>query len=160
RGLKHRATLLAVWQLQETVGEADFVENLQDGRVDGVAAEVAVEVLVHFQERDGDTATCEQQREHGTTRSASDNGTGAVLNVATAFVGHLTKSCLWLRSDQAVRAGSTSRVGAGKSVFRTARVYGHGGNASVAGAGRLLKLTAEALVLGLRVTEASLKDLA
>ena len=40
--------------VEEFVEEAEFVEEFERGGVDGVAAEVAEEVLVFFEDGDGD----------------------------------------------------------------------------------------------------------
>jgi hypothetical protein len=53
-----------------------------------------------------------------------------------------------------------ARLAAGLLVLIGGRSLGEGGSLALAGAGRLVELAPEALVLGLQVAEASLKDLA
>ena len=55
-----------------------------------------------------------------------------------------------------IRAG----LAAGSPRLGLGRPFGEGSGMALAGAGRLIELAAEALVLGLQVTEASLKGLA
>src|SRR5215469_16705529 len=53
-----------VRQKQELAQEAEFVEDLEGGRMDGVAAEVAEEVLVLFNNGDLDAMAGEKIGEH------------------------------------------------------------------------------------------------
>jgi hypothetical protein len=46
----------------EAIGEADLVEDFQNCRVEGVAAELAVEVLVCLEQGNRDSLACQKQR--------------------------------------------------------------------------------------------------
>ena len=74
------------------------------------------------------------------------------MNLVDLFGGR------WL----AVRLGAVvlARLAAGLLGLGRGRALGEGGGLALAGAGRLVELAAEALVLGLQVTETSLKGLA
>src|SRR5215472_12134295 len=60
-------------------GKPDLVEDLEGRRMNGVAAKFAVEVLVHFEQRDGNTAARQEQREDCSSRSATYHTTGSLL---------------------------------------------------------------------------------
>ncbi len=60
--LQRDASHLFVRQRQQRLGQADLIEHVERGRVHGVAAKVAVEILRHFQQRHVDAAAGEQQR--------------------------------------------------------------------------------------------------
>src|SRR5581483_8949599 len=60
RGVQGQGADGPVGELVEAVGEAELVEDFEGGRVDGVAAEVAVEGVVGFEQDDGDAAAGEQ----------------------------------------------------------------------------------------------------
>ncbi len=64
---------LGVRELEEAVEEAELVEALEGGGVDGVAAEVAEEVGVLFEHGDGKASAGEQQAEHHPCRTAADD---------------------------------------------------------------------------------------
>jgi hypothetical protein len=53
--------------------QAELVEHLQCRGVDGVAAEVAVEVRVLLEDDDLDAGSRQQQAEHGAGRAAADD---------------------------------------------------------------------------------------
>jgi hypothetical protein len=54
--------------------------------MNGVATEFAVEVLVHFKQRDGNAAASEEQRKHRARGAAAGNAAGTLLNVADLIV--------------------------------------------------------------------------
>ena len=63
-------------QLEEFFEKAKLVEKLERGGVDCVAAEVAEEVCVFFQDRDGDALTGEKKAEHHACGAAADDAAG------------------------------------------------------------------------------------
>jgi hypothetical protein len=77
-GEAHRPDL-AVRQLEEPVRQAQLVQQLERGRMDGVAAEIAVEVAVRLQQGDGHAATCQQEGQHDPRRPAANNHAARVL---------------------------------------------------------------------------------
>ena len=58
-----------VAELVKAFGETELVENFECGGVDRVAAKFAIEILVHFEERDANAPASQEQRQH---RSARD----------------------------------------------------------------------------------------
>ena len=67
-----------VRQLEQVARQPDPIEDFEGGGVDGVAAEVAVEVVVVFQQRDIDAlAGQEQRQEHAAGPAADDAAAGA-----------------------------------------------------------------------------------
>ena len=81
RGGGRHGPHLSVRQLQETVSQPNFVHDFHDRGVEGVAAKVAVEVLVHFEQGNGDALTRQQQREHCSGGPAADNDTSGFVRV-------------------------------------------------------------------------------
>jgi hypothetical protein len=67
-------------------GETDLVEDFERGGVNGVAAELAVEVPVHFQKRYGNSATREEQSEYRASGPGADDTAARGLDVAN-FIG-------------------------------------------------------------------------
>lgn len=66
-----------VGNAEEIVEEAEFVDELEGGGVDGVAAEVAKEVGVFFEDEDFDAGAGEKEAEdHACGASAGDEGDG------------------------------------------------------------------------------------
>jgi len=65
-----------VGELEEAVEEAELVEELQGGGVDGVAAEVAEEVGVFFEDGDGDARAGEEEAEHDAGGASADDADG------------------------------------------------------------------------------------
>ena len=57
---------------EEFFEEAEFVHQLQSGRMDGVAAEVAEEIGVFFEDLDFDAGTGEEETEHHAGGTAAD----------------------------------------------------------------------------------------
>jgi hypothetical protein len=57
--------------LEQALGETELVHQLHGGRVQRVAAEVAVEVLVLLQQHHGDSPPGQQQRQHHPGRPAA-----------------------------------------------------------------------------------------
>src|SRR5579864_9438921 len=53
--------------------------------MDGVAAKFAVEIFVHFEESDGNSAASEKQGQHGAPRSPANDAAGSLLNVQDRF---------------------------------------------------------------------------
>src|SRR5262249_33946832 len=66
-------------ELMEAIGEADLVEDFQNGRVEGVATELAVEGLVGLTQRDRGSLACQEQSEDQPARPAADHATGHVV---------------------------------------------------------------------------------
>ena len=67
---------LRVGELEEAFEEAEFVEDFEGGGVDGVAAEVAEEVLVLFEDGDVDAGAGEQEAEHHAGGASADDAEG------------------------------------------------------------------------------------
>ena len=61
----------------------------------GVAAEVPVEVAVGFQQHDGDVLAGQQQGEHGTGGAGTNHAAGRLAHVA--HVGHGGLLAAWCR---------------------------------------------------------------
>ena len=70
---------LGVGELEKAVEEAEFVEELEGGGMDGVAAEVAEEVGVLFEDGDGDAGAGEQVAEHHACRTSADDAAGGLM---------------------------------------------------------------------------------
>src|SRR5215831_2144408 len=65
-----------VRQLEERVQQAELVDHLERGRVDGVAAEVAQEVGVLLEHHDRDAGARQQETEHHAGGSAAGDAAG------------------------------------------------------------------------------------
>ena len=63
---------------EEVLERAEIVQDLERGRVDGVAAEVAEEVAVLFDDDDGDACSGEEHAEHHPGGTAADDAAGCV----------------------------------------------------------------------------------
>ena len=63
-------------QLEELVEQAELVHQFQRRGMDGVAAEIAQEIGVLFQHRDGDAGARQQEAEHHPGRSAAGDAAG------------------------------------------------------------------------------------
>src|SRR6267378_4066073 len=68
------------------VGKANLIEDFESRGMNGVAAEFAVEVLVHFKKCDRNAATSQEQRQHRASGTATDNTAGSFLNVSEFLV--------------------------------------------------------------------------
>ena len=66
--------------LVERSGESDLVENFESGRMDGVAAEFAVEIFVHFEECHWDAPSRQKQREDYARGASTDNAAGGLVS--------------------------------------------------------------------------------
>ena len=66
------AAHLRVRQRMQRFGKTDLVEHVERRCVHRVTAEIAVEILVHFQQRHVDTAARQQQGSHHPGRTAAD----------------------------------------------------------------------------------------
>ena len=75
-----------MWNFVKLVRQSKLVEDFEGRRMNRVAAEFAVEVLVHFQQRDRNAPASEQQRQHRARRTAADNAARGFLNVSKLFV--------------------------------------------------------------------------
>lgn len=60
-------------QSEKSIEQAEFVENLKGGGVDGIAAEIAEEVFMLFKNGDLDACAREQIAEHDSGRAAADD---------------------------------------------------------------------------------------
>ena len=78
-----------MWESMEAVGQPELGEQLEGGRVNGVATEVAVEVGMRFEEDDRDAAAGEQQAEHGPSR-AGPHDAAAGLGLGSQV------ACFWI----------------------------------------------------------------
>jgi hypothetical protein len=70
-----------VGELEEAVEQAELVEELEGGGVDGVAAEVAEEVGVFFEDGDGDAGAGEEVGEHDAGGASADDADGGLHGV-------------------------------------------------------------------------------
>jgi hypothetical protein len=68
---------LLVREGEEGVEDAQLVNEIEGGGMDGVAAEVAEEVFVFFKYGDVDALTGEQEAEHDAGRSSADDAAGS-----------------------------------------------------------------------------------
>lgn len=71
---------------EEGVEQAQLVEELERGGMDGVAAEVAEEVLVFFEDGDIDAGASEEEAEH-------DSGGATADDAAGGFWGRADRGC-------------------------------------------------------------------
>src|ERR1700730_13818766 len=76
--LDRRPGNFGVGNFLEFVRQANLVEDFEGGRMNGVAAEFAVEVPVHLQQRDGNAASREEQRQHRARGTAADDTAGSL----------------------------------------------------------------------------------
>ena len=87
---------LLVRQAEQRLEEAELVHDLECRGVDGIAAKVAVEVLVLLEHGDGDTGAGEEQTEHdaggAAAHDAARGGTGFRLRT---WLGGLTFRRVW-----------------------------------------------------------------
>ena len=67
---------LLMWERQKFVEQAQLVEELERGGMDGVAAEVAEEVLVFFEDGDIDAGAGEEEAEHDACGASADDAAG------------------------------------------------------------------------------------
>ena len=70
-------------ELEEAVEQAELVEELEGGGMDGVAAEVAEEVGVLFEHGDGDAGAGEEIAEHDAGRASANDAAGGVLDLGS-----------------------------------------------------------------------------
>ena len=81
RGTGH----LGVGNFVELVSQSDLVEDFHHRGMNGVAAELAVEILVHFEQRHRDAAAREEQRQHGAARPSAHDAARGLLDGADFF---------------------------------------------------------------------------
>ena len=67
---------LGVGKREEFVEEAEFVEKLEGGGMNGVAAEVSEEVFVFFKDGDGDALAGKKKAEHDACGASADDAGG------------------------------------------------------------------------------------
>ena len=70
---------LLVGHGEEVIEEAELVEELLGGGMDGVAAEVAEEVLVLFEDGDVDAGAGEEEAEHHAGGASADDAAGGLV---------------------------------------------------------------------------------
>src|SRR5260370_21308915 len=79
------------------VRKANLIEDYESRRMNGVAEEFAVEVLVHFKKCDRNAATGQEQRQHRASGTATDDTAGSFLDVSEVLVcrssGSSVRSC-------------------------------------------------------------------
>ena len=61
RGQESPGVDFRVTEFVQSLGQSEFVQQFEDGRVYGVAPKVSVEIFVRFEERDADALAREQQ---------------------------------------------------------------------------------------------------
>jgi hypothetical protein len=66
---------------QETIGQTDLVESLQNSRVERIPAEVTVEVAMRFEQRHGDAFPREKKRQDDAGRARSDDDAGRLGSI-------------------------------------------------------------------------------
>jgi hypothetical protein len=93
--LQRRASEFGVRDFMKFAGEAKLVEDFHDRRMDSVAAEFSVEVLVHFEEGDLDAATSQEESKDGSCRAAADDATSGSRGAADVFL-----CSRWFAHDQ------------------------------------------------------------
>ena len=64
--------------LEEFVEQTKLVHEFERGRMDGVAAEIAEEVLVFFEHENFDAGASEQKSQHHTRRAAAHDATAGM----------------------------------------------------------------------------------
>jgi hypothetical protein len=86
---------VGVRECEKAIEQAELVKELQRGGVDGVAAEVAVEVSVFFEDGDGDAGAGEKEAEHDSGWASADDAAGGVMGMhltsglASSYTGSL-----------------------------------------------------------------------
>jgi hypothetical protein len=98
-------------ELMEAIGEADLIEDFEYGRVEGVATELPVEVLMRFEQRNRNPLANEEQRQDHSAWPASDDAARGFLHVKNIFNNGLA-GCV-----------RSARVGRSAWVLRSARVF-------------------------------------
>jgi hypothetical protein len=91
------ASDLRVRECEEFFKEAELVEEFEGGGVDGVAAEVAKEVFVFFEDGDGDTGSGEEEAEHDAGWASADDAAGGWRGAVWVHIHS------WMRVARAVR---------------------------------------------------------
>jgi hypothetical protein len=75
---------LLVRHFEECFEEAELVENFEGGGMDGIAAEVAKEIVVLLEDADGDPGAGQKVAEHDARRASTDYAAGGFQG----FSGH------------------------------------------------------------------------
>jgi hypothetical protein len=65
----------------KAVGEADLLQDLQDSRMDGIAAEVAVKRRVRFEQGNRNAPAGKEQSQYDPARPAPDYATGGLCDI-------------------------------------------------------------------------------
>ena len=65
-----------MWEGEEGVEQAELVHELEGGGMDGIAAEVAEEVLVFFEHGDAVAVAGEKEAEHHAGRASAYDAAG------------------------------------------------------------------------------------
>src|SRR5712692_6357280 len=76
-------------ELMQTIGETDLVEDFQNGRVERVAAKLAVEILVGFEQRNRNPLARQEQRQYHPARPASDHAASGLVDVRDIIISGL-----------------------------------------------------------------------
>src|SRR6266436_1848400 len=66
-------------ELEQAVGESQFLHNLHNRRMNSIATKIAVEVHMFFEQHHRDTLACKQQRKHSSRRASTHNTTRCLL---------------------------------------------------------------------------------
>ena len=93
---------LLVRECEELVEEAELVEELERGGMDGVAAEVAEEVFVLFEHGDVDAGAGEEEAEHDAGGASADDAAGGLEGCGVGGchgVGKGSKGLRWSQKD-------------------------------------------------------------
>src|SRR5882762_2295496 len=86
RKLDRRPGNFGMGNFVKFVRKANLIEDFESRGMNGVAAEFAVEVLMHFKECDRNAATGQEQRQHRASRTATDDTAGSFLDVSEFLV--------------------------------------------------------------------------
>src|SRR6267143_5677690 len=89
RKLDRGAGNLGVGNFVELVSQSDLVEDFHHRGMNGVAAEFAVEILVHLKKSDRNAAPGEEQRQHDAARPAAHDAARGLLDVDNFTLGLL-----------------------------------------------------------------------
>src|ERR1700688_101842 len=76
---------------QKIIEEAELVHELEGGRVNGVAAEIAEEVVVFFEDKDFDAGAGEKEAEHYAGGAASCDAAGGWCGLRGKIGRHGTR---------------------------------------------------------------------
>src|SRR5262249_28748179 len=80
--LQRGACNFGVRDLVKLVGQSDLIEDFHHGWMNSIAAKCAVEVLVHFEQCDGNAAACKEKGKDRAGRTAAHDAAGGLRGAA------------------------------------------------------------------------------